>query len=290
MINVHELSRDHPYALETAPGFVQFATQAEAESMTNTTRSMTSQRVQNLLTTYGVGQTGVTIPAGTNLVTYFANRKFGVFHLDALNTYVNAPAGETNWGDVIMTSHEVVNYKTMILITASGILYTAAITNGAFSGWRKKIEMADIPMGSTGQAGLIQLLDSVGSGSTTQAATANAARVAYETGVNANNNANGRVPTGRRINGYALTGDVNLSANDVGAYTKAEVNALLGNASTDVRLGAPQTIKERRATERVAGGVMTSWADYGSSNYWVVLRTLQIYRNGAWSIVPYTNA
>ena len=286
-IEIHEQSRNHPYALETAPGFVQFATQAEAESTTNANRAMTSQRVQNLLSTYGVGQLAVTVPAGTNLGTYFSTRKFGIFHLDGLNTYVNAPA-ITDWGDIICTSHEIVNYKTLILITSTGLLYTATISNGVFSGWKKKIEIGDVPIGSTSVTGLVRLYGGVDRADNSLAATAAAVKTAYDTAVNANNNANGRVPSGRRINGYALTNDVNLSANDVGAYTKAEVNALLNNSATDLRMGAAQSFQERRANERMWGGVMTAWADYGGSNYWVVLRPLQINRGGSWAVVPYT--
>lgn len=286
-IEIHEQSRNHPYALETAPGFVQFATQAEAESTTNANRAMTSQRVQNLLTTYGVGQLAVTVPAGTNLGTYFSTRKFGIFHLDGLNTYVNAPA-IADWGDIICTSHEIVNYKTLTLITSTGLLYTATISNGVFSGWKKKIEIGDVPIGSTAVTGLVRLYGGVDRADNSLAATAAAVKTAYDTAVNANNNANGRVPSGRRINGYALTNDVNLSANDVGAYTKAEVNALLNNSATDLRMGAAQSFQERRANERMWGGVMTAWADYGGSNYWVVLRPLQINRGGSWAVVPYT--
>lgn len=57
-------------------------------------------------------------------------------------------------------------------------------------------------------------------------ATANAANTAA---TNANNNANGRVPSGRKVNGKPLTEDISLTAGDVGAYTKAEVDARAAN-------------------------------------------------------------
>lgn len=57
-------------------------------------------------------------------------------------------------------------------------------------------------------------------------ATANAANTAA---TNANNNANGRVPSGRKVNGKPLTADISLNAGDVGAYTKAEVDARAAN-------------------------------------------------------------
>lgn len=53
-------------------------------------------------------------------------------------------------------------------------------------------------------------------------AAAIAASIAQTSSNNANNNANGRVPSGRKINGKALTADIALTAGEVGAYTKAE--------------------------------------------------------------------
>lgn len=42
---------------------------------------------------------------------------------------------------------------------------------------------------------------------------------------NANNNANGRVPNTRKVNGKSLSGDINLTASDVGALTQAQGDA-----------------------------------------------------------------
>lgn len=248
-IEIHEQSRNHPYALETAPGFVQFATQAEAESTTNANRAMTSQRVQNLLSTYGVGQLAVTVPAGTNLGTYFSTRKFGIFHLDGLNTYVNAPA-ITDWGDIICTSHEIVNYKTLILITSTGLLYTATISNGVFSGWKKKIEIGDVPIGSTAVTGLVRLYGGVDRADNSLAATANAVKYAFDT-------ANDRVPLARTVNGQSLRNDIWLDAHAVGTYTYAEIDAKLGSS----------TVQDIRWTrESIIGNTGFIWYHGGGGN------------------------
>lgn len=53
-------------------------------------------------------------------------------------------------------------------------------------------------------------------------ATANSANTAA---TNANNNANSRVPNTRRVNNKPLSTDITLTAGDVGAYTKAEVDS-----------------------------------------------------------------
>lgn len=46
----------------------------------------------------------------------------------------------------------------------------------------------------------------------------------------ANNNANGRVPSGRKVNGKPLTADISLAASDVGSYTKAETDTRVADA------------------------------------------------------------
>ncbi|ASQ17395.1 phage tail protein [Enterobacter cloacae] len=61
-----------------------------------------------------------------------------------------------------------------------------------------------------------------------------------------------------------------------------------GNYITGIRFGASTEYKERRNGERIDGGVMTSWADWGGSNYWVRLRPLQYQINGGtWFTVSY---
>jgi len=77
----------------------------------------------------------------------------------------------------------------------------------------------------------------------------------------------------------------------VSAYTKAESDARYqtkGNYITGVRFGASAEYNERGNTERMTGGVMTSFADRGSSNYWIRLRPLQYQINGgAWVTAAY---
>ncbi|WP_265497590.1 phage tail protein [Providencia rustigianii] len=57
--------------------------------------------------------------------------------------------------------------------------------------------------------------------------TANAANTAA---TNANNNANGRVPSTRKVNNKPLSADISLAAGDVGAYTKAETDTKVADA------------------------------------------------------------
>ena len=75
-------------------------------------------------------------------------------------------------------------------------------------------------------------------------------------------------------------------------YTKAQSDAgyqAKGNYVTGVRFGASAEYQERGNSERMTGGVMTSFADRGSSNYWIRLRPLQYQINGgSWVTAAYS--
>lgn len=59
------------------------------------------------------------------------------------------------------------------------------------------------------------------------------------------------------------------------------------NFVSDIRLGTSSEFQERGNIERMSGGVMTSFKDAGSSNYWIRLRPLQKFINGIWYTVGY---
>lgn len=101
----------------------------------------------------------------------------------------------------------------------------------------------------------------------------------------------GAVPVGRAVNGKQLTGDIWLSAGDVGTYTRAEIDAKIAQAmassAMDIYLGPVQSYKQRREEEH-AGCVMTSWADYGGSNYWWRGRAFYYLKNGSYTLLRYS--
>lgn len=70
---------------------------------------------------------------------------------------------------------------------------------------RESIGVADA---TTKQKGLVQLNSATNSTSDTQAATPAAVK-------EANDNANGRVPSGRKVNNHPLTGDINVTSQDI---------------------------------------------------------------------------
>ncbi|WP_258087549.1 phage tail protein, partial [Xenorhabdus bovienii] len=80
--------------------------------------------------------------------------------------------------------------------------------------------------------GFVILSSAVDSHSETQAATPKAVKVAYDLANAARDNANGRVPTTRKVNGKALSSDISLGARDVGAYTTGEVDYRVNEAKS----------------------------------------------------------
>lgn len=321
-IDAHELTRDHPYATESAQGMVELADATEGASKTNATRAMTSLRTQGLLDTYGIGRS-MNVPVGVDLALYFNARSCGFYHLDAINDYISVPSDATGeWGEVIVTAHEATNYRCLLLTTSTGKMYSAAVTNGSFSGWKKRIELADIPLATINQVGIVQLNTTVNSTSQTQAATASAVKSAYDNaesrvpqsrtvnGLALTNNIsitaamvgaytradvdyliNTRVPTTRTINGYSLAGDLNFNAGHFGTYSAAEIDAKIAAMTVNMRLG-PEVTTGRTARESFIwyapyGHVLTGlniWSKSGNNDEfrYFYTRPIEIFQNGAW--------
>ncbi|EFT3649250.1 hypothetical protein SH669_002446 [Salmonella enterica] len=79
-----------------------------------------------------------------------------------------------------------------------------------------------------------------------------------------------------------------FAARDNNINARATIAWVNQNFVKDVRLAAPVGYSERRLNERVPGGVMTSWADYGGSNYHIKWRQLQKLVNNQWLTVSYS--
>ncbi|MBD2800239.1 phage tail protein [Xenorhabdus sp. M] len=80
------------------------------------------------------------------------------------------------------------------------------------------------------EKGFVILSSAVDSASETHAATPKAVKATYDLAKAADDNANGRVPVGRKVNGKALSTDISLNYADVGAYSKGETDAKVNEA------------------------------------------------------------
>ncbi|WP_448511403.1 tail fiber protein [Photorhabdus laumondii] len=105
---------------------------------------------------------------------------------------------------------------------------------------------AEIPDASLTQKGVVQLTNEIGNNET----LAVTQKLVQEIINSLRGNIDGKVSNSRKINGKALTEDINLNANDVGAYTRtevytrsevytrAEVDRLI-KTTNDIPVGAP---------------------------------------------------
>ena len=137
---------------------------------------------------------------------------------------------------------------------------------------------------STAQKGIVQLSSATDSTSEALAATPKAVKAA-------NDNANGRVPSGRRINGHALTDDFNISTQDIfngqavaignaadlNAYTTAGLYYQPANAQAQTGRNYPEANAGSLEVYKHAG-ITQIYRIYNSSRSYI--RTLY---SGTWS-------
>ncbi|WP_409309030.1 phage tail protein, partial [Pectobacterium sp. B1J-3] len=109
---------------------------------------------------------------------------------------------------LIVSSTEAVTLK----IDPAVVLATRAYVDDALAEHEKSRKHPD---GTLTVKGLVQLSNATNSDSETLAATPKAVKAA-------NDNANDRVPSARKVNGKALSADITLNAGDVGALTDAQ--------------------------------------------------------------------
>ncbi|WP_413449719.1 phage tail protein [Erwinia sp. LJJL01] len=103
------------------------------------------------------------------------------------------------------------------------------------------------------------ILSSTISEDETRAATPKAVKAA-------NDNANGRVPASRKVNGLALTSDINLGAASVGAYTKAETDAQIAVAKAAADSANANANGRVPSSRKVNGLALTADIALGAAN------------------------
>ncbi|WP_262946683.1 phage tail protein, partial [Xenorhabdus indica] len=124
---------------------------------------------------------------------------------------------------LIVSSADAVTLK----IDPSVILATREYVDDSI---KKHANSRNHPDATLKEKGFVILSSAVDSNSETHAATPKSVKAAYDLANAANNNANGRVPAGRKVNGKALSADIALNAGDVGAYSKEETEAKVREA------------------------------------------------------------
>ncbi|CAQ83737.1 MULTISPECIES: tail fiber protein [Photorhabdus] len=117
----------------------------------------------------------------------------------------------------------------------------------------------EVPDASLTQKGVVQLTDIMGN-SDTLAVTQ---KLFQETINLLLNNINNRVPNSRKINGKELIKDINLSAADMGAYSKAEVDYYINNRVPNSRkVNGKELIKDINLSAADVGAYNKAEVDY----------------------------
>ncbi|MEI7336864.1 phage tail protein [Pectobacterium carotovorum] len=213
----HEKSRKHPDGTLTAKGFVQLsnATNSDSDVLAATPKAVKAVN----------DNANGRVPSGRKV-----NGK-------ALTADITLGAGDVGAYTKLETDTAVSVATTAANAAATAAANANTNANGRVPSGRTvngKALSADIALGA-GDVGAYTKAET----DTRVTAATTAANNAATAATNANTNANGRVPSGRTVNGKALSADIALGAGDVGAYTKAE---------TDTRVTAATTAANNAAT------------------------------------------
>ncbi|MDY4347965.1 phage tail-collar fiber domain-containing protein [Pectobacterium brasiliense] len=145
---------------------------------------------------------------------------------------------------LIVSSTDAVTLK----IDPAVVLATRSYVDDALAEHEKNRKHPD---GTLTARGFVQLSNATNSDSETLAATPKAVKAA-------NDNANGRVPSGRRVNGKALSADITLGAGDVGAYTKLETDTAISVVTTAANNATTNANSRVPSDRRVNGKALSA--------------------------------
>ncbi|WP_072014086.1 phage tail protein [Pectobacterium odoriferum] len=210
-INAHEKSRKHPDGTLNAKGFVQLSNAMNSDS-------------ELLAATPKAVKAAVT--AANNAATAAANANTNANGRVPSARKVN---GKELTADIALTAADVGAYTKLETDTAVSVATTAANTAATAAANANTNANGRVPSGRTVNGKALSADIALGAGDvgaytkvetdTRVTAATTAANNAATAATNANTNANGRVPSGRTVNGKALSADIVLTAGDVGALT-----------------------------------------------------------------------
>ncbi|KLP54472.1 tail protein [Enterobacter genomosp. O] len=261
----HEQSRRHPDATLAAKGFTQLSSAIDSASevlaatpkavkaaydLANgkyTSADATTARkgiVQLSSATDSVSEVLAATPKAVKTAYDLANAKY---------TAVDATTARKG---LVQLSSAIDSVSEVLAATPKAVKVAYDLANGKYTA-------ADA---TTTQKGIVQLSNATDSTSETLAATSRAVKAA-------NDNASGRVPSGRKINGYALTNDFNITAQDI--FNGQAVG--IGNAA-DLNAYTTPGLYYQPANAQAATGKNYPEANAGSLEVYKHAGFTQIYR------------
>ncbi|EFG1984398.1 phage tail protein [Escherichia coli] len=219
----HEQSRNHPDATLTSKGFVQLssATNSASETLAATPKAVkaaydlangkytaqdaTTARkgiVQLSSATNSTSETLAATPKAVKAAYDLAAGKAPSNHTHSWEQITNVPVASLTVRGITQLSSATNSTSETLAATPKAVKAAYDLANGKYTAQDA----------TTARKGIVQLSSATNSDSETLAATPKAVKAA-------NDNANGRVPSGRKVNGHALSSDIKLSPEDVNAFS-----------------------------------------------------------------------
>ena len=261
----HELSRRHPDATLAAKGFTQLssAIDSASEVLSATPKAVkTAYDLANGKYTAADATTArkgiVQLSSATDSLSELlaATPKAVKTAYDLANAKYTAVDATTARKGLVQLSSAIDSVSEVLAATPKAVKVAYDLANGKYTA-------ADA---TTTQKGIVQLSNATDSTSETLAATSRAVKAA-------NDNASGRVPSGRKINGYALTNDFNITAQDI--FNGQAVG--IGNAA-DLNAYTTPGLYYQPANAQAATGKNYPEANAGSLEVYKHAGFTQIYR------------
>ncbi|MCP2005018.1 UNVERIFIED_ORG: phage-related tail fiber protein [Buttiauxella agrestis ATCC 33320] len=207
----HERSRRHPDATLEAKGFTQLssATDSTSEALAATPKAVKAaydlandKYSAQDATTARKGLVQLSSATDSTIEVLAATPKAVKAAYDLANGKYTAQDASTARKGIVQLSSATDSTSEVLAATPKAVKAAYDLANGKYSAQDA----------TTVRKGLVQLSSAADSESEVLAATPKAVKAA-------NHNANGRVPSGRKINGRALSADISLGATDVGALS-----------------------------------------------------------------------
>lgn len=261
----HEQSRRHPDATLAAKGFTQLssAIDSASEVLAATPKAVkAAYDLANGKYTAADATTArkgiVQLSSATDSVSELlaATPKAVKTAYDLANAKYTAVDATTARKGLVQLSSAIDSVSEVLAATPKAVKVAYDLANGKYTA-------ADA---TTTQKGIVQLSNATDSTSETLAATSRAVKAA-------NDNASGRVPSGRKINGYALTNDFNITAQDI--FNGQAVG--IGNAA-DLNAYTTPGLYYQPANAQAATGKNYPEANAGSLEVYKHAGFTQIYR------------
>ena len=261
----HELSRRHPDATLAPKGFTQLSSAIDSASEVLAATPKAVKAAYDLAngkytaadaTTARKGIVQLSSATDSLSELLAATPKAVKTAYDLANAKYTAVDATTARKGLVQLSSAIDSVSEVLAATPKAVKVAYDLANGKYTA-------ADA---TTTQKGIVQLSNATDSTSETLAATSRAVKAA-------NDNASGRVPSGRKINGYALANDFNITAQDI--FNGQAVG--IGNAA-DLNAYTTPGLYYQPANAQAATGKNYPEANAGSLEVYKHAGFTQIYR------------